>query len=105
MVSQPDRDSKWRCATTPSLGGITAHKKFGKTFMRNGAPPLENVSQPRTQESGWTRGTQKTNAFQENTMWMSADSILMEHSSLNTESKIGFANELSGVPIEMLIAR
>jgi hypothetical protein len=38
-------------------------------------------------------------------MWMSADSILMEHSSLNTESKIGFANELSGVPIEMLIAR
>jgi hypothetical protein len=74
-------------------------------FMRNGAPPLENLSQPRTQESGWTRGTQKTNAFQENTMWMSADSILMEHSWLNTESKIGFANELSGVPIEMLIAR
>ena len=36
---------------------------------------------------------------------ISADSILMEHSSLNTESKSGFANELSGVPIEMLIAR
>jgi hypothetical protein len=75
-----------------------------ETFMRNGAPPLENVSQPRTQESDWTRGTQKTNAFQENTMWISADSILLEHSSLSTESKIGFANELNGVAIEMLIA-
>jgi hypothetical protein len=89
-------------AANRASGRFSPHCVMGP--LRKGAPPLENVSQPRTQESGWTR-SQKTNAFQENTMWISAHSILMEHSSLNTESKIGFAYELSGVPIEMLIAR
>lgn len=67
------------------------------TCMQNDASPLENVKQPLRQESGWIRGTQKTSVFQENTMWISADNILKENSSLNIEGKIGFANELGGV--------
>ena len=62
--------------------------------MRKDASPLRNVRQPLTQESGWIRGIQKTSVFQENTKWISADSILKGNSSLNIESKIGFANEL-----------
>ena len=49
--------------------------------MRNDASPPENVRRLLTQESGWIRGTQKTSVFQENTMWISADSILKEKSS------------------------
>jgi len=51
------------------------------------------------QESGWIRGIHKTNVFQENTKWISADSILKGNSSLNIESKIGFVSELDEVLI------
>ena len=37
-------------------------------------------------------------------MWISADSILKERSTLNIESKIGFANELGGTLIDVLVA-
>ena len=49
-------------------------------------------------------GNVKTNVFQENTTWISADSILKERSTLNIESKIGFANELGGTLIDVSVA-
>ncbi len=63
--------------------------------MRNDVYPQENVKRPPTQESGWIKGTQTTNVFQENTLWNSADSILKGDSSLNIERKrpLGFAND------------
>ena len=42
--------------------------------------------------------------FQENTMWISTDSILKERSSLNIDSKIGVANEPVGALMDVLIA-
>jgi len=87
------RNSVCGCTITLSLGGIIAHKRFRTTCLRNDARPPENAKQPLTQESGSIRGTQKTNVFQENTMWISADSISKENSSLNIESKIGLAND------------
>ena len=93
MVYRLGRNSICGCTITLSPGGITARKRFGKTCLRNDASPLENVRQLLTQESGWIRGTQKTNMFQENTMWISADSISKENSSSNIESKIGLAND------------
>ena len=94
------RNSICGCTITLSLGGITAHKKFGKTCTRNDASPQENARQLLTQESGWIKGTQRTNVFRENTKWISADSILKENSSLNIESKIRFVNE----PDQVLIS-
>ena len=70
-------------------------QEVGKTCMRNDVYPQENVKRPPTQESGWIKGTQTTNVFQENTLWNSADSILKGDSSLNIERKrpLGFAND------------
>jgi len=60
----------------------------------NDAYPQENVKQPLTHESGWIKGTPRTNVFQENTRWISADSIEQENSSPSIERiRPGFANE------------
>jgi len=68
-----------RCGITLYLGGITAHKKvLGGCVCGTICFSTENVRRPLTQESGWIRGTQKTSVFQENTMSISAASILKE---------------------------
>jgi hypothetical protein len=53
-----------------------------------------------TRESGWIKGTQKTNVFQENMMCISGYSISKDNSSLNIESKFGFVNKLGEVLID-----
>jgi hypothetical protein len=56
--------------------------------MRNDVYPQVNVKRPPTQESGWIKGTQTTNVFQENTLWNSANSILKGDSSLKGKDRL-----------------
>src|ERR1700730_3448102 len=66
--------------------------------MRNDAHPQDSVRRPLTHAFGWIKGSLQTNAFQENTKWISANSISGETFSLGIEKiRLGVVNDYCGL--------